>query len=151
MSFASGINGAKRPTGKGEYIKPGNHILQVDYLKENNGYKGESFVAAFKLIQSDNEEQGDRPSWVVVKRPDNAEMAQSEVKEFLSILMGCEFDDIDKESFAEMVGLEQPGAGMYIHCYAWEKPTKKGGVWTAMKWEHIGAELGDALTEKPAA
>ena len=150
MGFATGLASAKKPTGKGEYIVPGNFIFQVDYLKENvGGYKGDSFVAAFKTIDSDTPEQkiGGCPAWVSVKRPDNAAMAQGEVKEFLSILMNLEYDDIDEEVFENLVGTDQPAAGHYIRCYAWEKPTKNGGMWTAMKWEYIGEELGDHHVE----
>lgn len=140
MGFADGIAKAKKPTGKGEYIKPGNHVFQVDYLKENNGFKGESFVAAFKTIESDSADQpvGGAPAYVVLKKSNNAEQAIGEVREFLSILTGCEFDEVDQDMYNELVGTSQPTAGHFIGCYAWEKETKNGGVWTAYKWTHIG-------------
>ncbi len=153
MGFSKGMNTTPKKASNSDWIKDGNHIFQVNALKEIDGYKGKGFVAELVLEDTDSPDMklGGIYGWIRMKA-NNPQSAMADVREFLATLAGCDQDDITEETFPEMVAEagssdhDQPMAGHYIGCYAFTKKNKTNdGSFTHTRWSHIGDELEDGV------
>lgn len=75
---------------KGEYFAKGLYRLNVDSLEFRNGHKGLSFIAKFKVVESNNNtDVGVTRSWIVkLDKKENKAQAMGDIKAFVFALRG---------------------------------------------------------------
>jgi hypothetical protein len=98
---------------KGAFFGPGLYLLQVESLEYRNGYKGESFIAKFKVLGSDNDEHGEgvTRSWIVkLDKPKTKVQVMGEIKSLFFSLLGVAPKDVpspdkDPKAHADIVAM----------------------------------------------
>jgi hypothetical protein len=84
-------------TDKGAFFTEGLYLCEVASLEFRNGFKGQSFIAKLKVVESNNE--GHRPgvtrSWIVkLDRPDTKAQAMGDIKSLIFALCGVNPKDV---------------------------------------------------------
>jgi hypothetical protein len=150
MGLFSKIKEAKSTQG-GEYIRPGNYLFQVQRVKVQESQVGSRtfFLAELRTIESEAVDDDTKPNavntdctYIVELTGDYPDMALGNVKAFLkeaySSLVAPEEgpadEDIDEEMADDAIGEENPLAGVFLSCKAFNKPTRKGNDFTRVKW-----------------
>lgn len=141
------VNDASGTKG-GLYISPGNFIFQVQRCKMiETRDKHDAFVGELLTIESDSEKlvAGDRPSYFMDmdKFP---ELAMGNVADFIRAGLASlaaqhdeecpDMEDIELDAATgkAVTGSDNILAGVYLQCYAFNKPTKTGNNFTRTIW-----------------
>ncbi len=150
MTIFAGMNTIPM-TEKGNYIKPGVYDVEVYRCKalEPNLQRAQpgAFVAEFKITRSNNADHpaGSLGTWFQGFK--YRESAGSALKQFVTAVLGPEYENQVEQVLAEATGPENSLAGMPLHIEAWATTTKAGGQFTRYKF----TPLEGATRAPPAA
>jgi hypothetical protein len=152
MGSFSGLGKAKSTQG-GNYIKPGNYLLQIKAVKEQKSEFGNRkfFIAEVRVVESKKtdpeiEPNGvdTEPSWLVELPGKYPELALGNIKNFLLAAYGSQAeaegedapgeDDIDEAAAEAAVDEDNPLEGTYIAAQAFQKKTRGGGDFTRINF-----------------
>ena len=142
------INNAKGSEG-GEYLPPGNFVIQVLRCKEKTTRgKEEAFIAELLVVESDNENMpvGKMPALFIKDIPEFPELALGNVADFIRaglVSMSEQHDEecppvdeieLTKELGKSVTGTDNLLAGVFLTAYAYNKKTRKDKDFTRYKW-----------------
>jgi len=134
MSIFDGIEKASSTNGS-NYIKKGLHTLKILSLREKKGFKGESAIAEFEVVESTAHETGSEVVWVL-NFTNQPEMSLGNLKGFLAAVTGVEEDKVDSKGAARAFSKDQPLAGVLVKVQGDEILTKKGTPFTKLMWRN---------------
>ncbi len=125
VGFFAGAKAAKPNAPSGNYIRPGDYLLEIlecKTIKSEGGKQG--FVTNFKVIEAtegSSHKPGDEPSqWM-----DRASRYfLGDVKAFASAVMNVEFDAVDDKGLEKIAAQSQPLRGKRVRAHAFDKETK---------------------------
>lgn len=146
MGMFDGIEKASSTPG-GAYMQPGKHLFKINALKQPPNLRaGNCFIAELEVVHSTcvTYEVGLSVSWIrnVTK---HKEMALGDIKGFLAAVARCAEEEIDAKGADAAVADDQPFAGQYIACEAFNKPTDEGGEFTRTIWTSADAPVAAAV------
>ena len=131
-----------KPSSRPDYLGTGEHLLEVERIKENQGLTGHFFIAELRVVESDNptHKVGQTRAWVVRLEGKAKASALADIKSFLAACHG--FDPSSVEAQTEITGKvfklaiseENPMEGNLVRASSREKPTKNGGIFTVHDW-----------------
>jgi hypothetical protein len=140
MSIFAGIT-KESATRSGRYIQPGRHILTVREIKlfESSQKKGRWFFCVeadvdeyVPEVESPTYSTGSVVSWLVnMEQPS----ALGNVKGFaMALLPDTPEEDLDETAMEQLVGPEQPAAGIRVVADAVNIKTRAGNDFTKVNW-----------------
>jgi hypothetical protein len=129
---------------EGNWIRPGRYTARVDGVKMVVKHTGEEFVAIEMTILSvidDENGTGHKAEEEIthLMKVQNPSFLGS-FKQFASVALGCEPDDLGKAEADKITSDEQPLAGIEIAFRARQKPTKKGGQFTLVMYSDVDGD-----------
>lgn len=134
----TGTTNAK-PTGSGNYIKPGLHDLEIEsvkYLPSSQKANTAFYIVEFKVLGSNGgHAPGEKVSWLVnmANQP-----ALGAIKGFLVAALNAEDEkEIDDNVALASTHADQPCKGVVVKCQAIQIKTKKGTDFTKCTFEHL--------------
>lgn len=143
MSIFSGIKNATVTNG-GNYIRPGNHTIELLKLTQGRTRKGVDFVAAdFRIVASTNEEHaiGSTVNWFAGADKDGF---LSNVKALAVALLSANAGEyVDESSVTEEVMEALVGnhggdiVGAQLNAEAFLVDTRRGGKFTKILWTPV--------------
>ena len=130
--------------GKGDWIRVGEYLLELDVLKEHESQEGDDLVIAeFKVLES---AYPDQPKGSTVSRIWNMtrhKPAPGNVKKFLMAAMGAPGGELEAEEInAKMIDFaldekKNPLVGATFKCFGSNTKTKAKKDFTVCKWELV--------------
>lgn len=134
----TGTTNAK-PTGSGNYIKPGLHDLEIESVKylQSSQESGKAFyIVEFKVLGSNaGHAPGEKVSWLVnmANKP-----ALGAIKGFLVAAFNAKDEkEIDDDVALASTHADQPCKGAVVKCQAVQIKTKKGADFTKCTFEYL--------------
>ena len=143
MSIFDKIGSAKMGQA-GNWVRPGRYTASVDAVKLVKKFNGDEFVAielTILTVIDDENGTGHKVEEEVthLMKVRNPSFLGS-FKQFASVALGCEADDLDQAAADKITSDEQPLAGIEIAFLARQKPTKKGGQFTLVMYSDPDAD-----------
>ena len=122
----------------GNWVRPGKYTATIHAVKLVKKFNGEEFVAIEMVIASvlDNDDgKGHKVEEEIthLMKVQNPNFLGS-FKQFASVALGCDADDLGKPEADKITSDEQPLAGIEIAFKARQVPTKKGGQFTKVMY-----------------
>ena len=150
MGRFSTVDNAQMTMG-GNYLQPGNHLLQIKACKAGQTRKRvDFFVVEFTVYQSDRPDYrpGTPVSWMVTMDKD---AAPNNLKAFGAVACGVQDnpEQITGDVIEYLASVQNPLAGRYIRAFAWNKPTGRGTPFTRVLW--FSPDTGADAAESAAA
>lgn len=136
MSIFKGIE-KEKVVGGGQYITPGNYVLEVEEVKTfvSQKHRGRNyFVAEFSVLSTTSPDYspGSRVSWLVNMDQDSA---LANVKGFAMALdADMSEEDITQEGMDHLISSDNPAAGSKVKANAYTIKTKAGHDFTKLSW-----------------
>lgn len=134
MGMFTGVEGASE-TGSYRYLVPGTWQLEITKVSANQTRHGEAFFAVdCKVIETTAEDYppGSAVSWMVMKKHD---AFLSNVKKFIAVAAGADFDEVSEDDCEAVIGEDQPLTGKVLYAIAHNKTTKAGKPFTVVEWK----------------
>lgn len=152
MGYFSGLKEAKSTKG-GEYIQPGNYLLEIQKVKIQQSQVGgrEFFLVETKVIEAQQTDPdvapngiNSGPTWLVELPGKFPEVAKGNIKNFLTAAFGFlaiaagetppAESDIDDDLGDLAIGEENPLVGAFVVAKAFHKKTKSDTLFTRVDW-----------------
>ena len=155
---------AAKATGGGNLITDGDYIFEVEKILLHAGYKGTSFIAEMRVVESEPTVEGVAPNKggsaasLIVNLDKNPEMAPGNVKAFVLALLGLDESATSTEQFVgHLEGLladAQPARGMLVADTTFRKKIQKGPnidkPFTGHKWSHVPQTAAEVASRRAA-
>ncbi len=131
-SIFDGIESAK-VSGAGNWVRPGKYTAEIVATRLTKKFTGEQFLAIemkiASVIQADDEGHKAGEDITHLLKVANPSFLGN-FKQFASIALGCDADEVGKAEADRIASDEQPLAGIVVAFTARQVPTKAGGQYT---------------------
>jgi hypothetical protein len=142
MSIFDKIGEAK-VSQEGNWVRPGKYTATIAGVKMVKKFNGDQFVAIEMKIVSvldDADGSGHKAGEDVTHLLKVANPSfLGNFKQFASIALGCDADDVGPAESDRITSDEQPLSGIEVGFNARQKPTQKGGVFTLVMYSDADA------------
>ena len=143
MSIFDKIGDAKMGQA-GNWVRPGRYTAKIVAVKLVKKFNGDEFVAIeMQVLTVIDDEKGtghkveeEITHLMKVRNPSFL----GSFKQFASVALGCEADDLDKAAADKITSDEQPLAGIDIAFTARQKSTKAGGQFTLVMYSDVDGD-----------
>lgn len=140
-----GIENAQFSEG-GIYVLPGVYRVKVLACKYKKTRKGQdAFIVEMEILESSNSQRmpGSSCSWMVTL---DKEPALGNIKQFISVAVPCELDQVNEQAVLMIVSEKNPLAGRVLRISATNIVTKANRDFTKVKWlaDDVGVEGANA-------
>lgn len=158
----SGIRGVKASMDA-NYIRPGVYAVLIERIKLDKSRKGERFLAVemrnlrtIHPVHNDagsalSQRDGENMSHLIMADGTGADMFLPNVKAMVAALTGCGAEEVDESACAQMVGPDQPFAGLVVEVEAKEIVTRSMKPFTKVVYKRplTRKDLEDLKIEVP--
>lgn len=132
----------------GNFIRDGGYLFEVLKLEADKKFKGNTFIAELKVLESRKTNPNVDPNPVgttcayITNLDDKYGLGMGNMKAFVMALYGVPEEEVTVDVLCEVTSDKQPATGMKIRDEAFSKPKKEkpSETFTHHRWENVPEE-----------